>query len=157
MSLQGLSDWLYASPLSQTIQSTEWIIPTVQSIHILAISVLFGSAMMMNLRMIGVIAGADARQDLFLRYMPWLWAALAVLVLTGMLMVVGEPERVLGNTVFWAKMGLVALAVCLCAILRKEAGKAIVPARRWVRIVAGVALLIWAVIIFCGRWIAYAI
>lgn len=42
--------WLAATPLSHTIQTTGWIIPTLQTIHILGVAVIFSSAILVDLR-----------------------------------------------------------------------------------------------------------
>lgn len=39
VALSELSKWLAATPLSHTIQTTSWIIPTIQIIHILGVAV----------------------------------------------------------------------------------------------------------------------
>ncbi len=44
------SKWLAATPLSHTIQTTGWIIPNLQTIHILSVAVLFSSAILVDLR-----------------------------------------------------------------------------------------------------------
>ena len=155
-------DWLSSTPVSRVIQDTGWIIPAVQSVHILAIATLIGSAIVLDLKLVGVIARTESYGVVFRRYMPWLWSGLAVLVMTGLAMVVGEPERVIENWVFWTKMGLVAIAFCLTLIMRVPMLREEIDgqSRIWPLIVKplGVlALAIWVMIIFCGRWIAYAV
>jgi len=54
--LSELSAWLEKTHLSQLIQTHEWVIPAVQSIHILAIAVVAASALMINLRLLGLYA-----------------------------------------------------------------------------------------------------
>ena len=48
------ADWLTDTPLSKALQDQAWVVPTSQSIHILAVSIVFGSACMINLRLLGV-------------------------------------------------------------------------------------------------------
>lgn len=162
MSMGQISEWLYNSAVSQTIQNAGWIIPTVQSVHILAIAVLVGSAIVLDLKLAGVVAHTDSSRVIFRRYMPWLWWALVILLATGTVMVVGEPERVLMNWVFWTKMGLVLIAFFATLIMRVPMLNEDLAAqpRVWNLIVKPLGLLsvaIWVLIIFCGRWIAYAI
>jgi len=90
------------------------------------------------------------------RFGPWLIGALAVLLVTGAVMVVGEPERELLALSFWLKMILIAVAVASVLGLRRAvagvAGPVIPPATRHA---AKLVLLIWILIIFLGRAIAY--
>lgn len=160
MSLGAFSEWLYNTPVSQGIQNASWVIPTVQSIHIIAIAMLMGSAIVLDLKLAGLIARTESATIVFRRYMPWLWAGLAVLLLTGLVMVLGEPARALENWVFWTKMGLVVIAFFLTLVmrvpmLREDLGD---QSRVWSLLVKPLGLLaiaIWVLIIICGRWIAY--
>ena len=47
-------DWLSLTPVSQTIQNVEWIIPAVQSVHIIAIAIVMSSMIMVDLRLMGL-------------------------------------------------------------------------------------------------------
>jgi len=38
------ADWLANTPLSKALQDQPWVVPTSLSIHILAVSIVFGSA-----------------------------------------------------------------------------------------------------------------
>ncbi len=162
MSLAKFSEWLYNTPISQSVQNHAWVIPTVQSIHIVAIAMLMGSAIVLDLKLAGFVARSESAALVFRRYMPWLWAGLAILLLTGLVMILGEPARELENWIFWTKMGLVLIAFFLTLImripmLRDDLGG---QSRIWSALVKPLGLLaiaIWVLIIFCGRWIAYAI
>lgn len=160
MDLAALAQELKATAVSQAIQSHLWVVPTVQSIHILAIAVLFGSALFLNLRILRLVGADEPVVSFARRYVGWIWGAFVVLVLTGLTMVVGEPDRTLTNWVFWTKIGLVACALVLSAVLHLplagnpfawERGR-----RRGVAaLLAGVSMALWVAIIVCGRWIAY--
>ena len=45
LGLTAFSKWLAATPLSHTIQTTTWIIPSLQTIHILSVAAVFSAAM----------------------------------------------------------------------------------------------------------------
>jgi len=162
MSLIELSEWLYNTPVSQFIQKTPGVIPAVQSIHIVSISILLGSSIVLYLKIAGIIARTDSSAAVFDRYMPWIWWALLALLLTGLLMVIGEPERVLTNSIFLTKMALIAAAVTIALTIRafimRTDDKYQSGARSlFIKALGIIAIAIWIFIIFCGRWIAYAI
>jgi hypothetical protein len=162
MTLHDLSKSLYATPLSAGIRDVAGVIPTVQSLHILAISVVVGSALVMELRLAGVLATEELPRTVVRRYLPWLWWGVAVLLATGTILVVGEPNRVLVNPFFWTKMGLVAFAFVLTLMFRypiMHVKFQLDHARcaALAKPMAWVLLLVWMAVIFCGRWIAYAI
>ena len=162
MSLLEFSSALYTTPISTGIRETAGVIPTTQSLHIVAIAIVVGSALVTDLRLAGVLATDESPQTVVRRYLPWMWAAMAVLLVTGAVLVVGEPNRVLGNALFWIKMALVVFAFGLTLMFRYPLlhPQFKFEHARWaglVRPMAWVSLMVWVAVIFCGRWIAYAI
>ena len=162
MTLSAFTTALYSTPISTGIRETAGVIPTTQSLHIIAIAVVVGSALVTDLRLAGVLATEEAPQTVVRRYLPWMWAAIAVLLATGAVLIVAEPNRVLSNPVFWAKMVLVLLAFGLTLLFRYPIlhPQFRLEHARWANLakpMAWVSLLIWIAVIFCGRWIAYAI
>ena len=161
MSPETFITWLYETSLSTLIRDVFWIVPTVQCVHILAIAVIVGSALVSDLRLAGVLATDEPLGDVVRHYFPWMWRALIVLLLTGLVMGIGEPDRVLTNSAFWLKMLLVVTACSLTWLTRRPllsrdpAGDAL--CRRFVKPCAWLSLLLWICVIVCGRWIAYAI
>ncbi len=160
--MKAFADWLASTAPSVLIQRNEvWMIPSIQSVHIAAIGVVLACVLMMTLRILGY-AGSDQTlvqtQD---RFGPWLKGALWVLLGTGVLMIVGEPERELVTFSFWAKMALVVLGTTIAfgfqRLVRTHApdwGDQLVQ-RGWVKAMAVATLMIWLAIIFLGRLIAY--
>jgi putative copper export protein len=154
-------DWLSQTPLSLAIQTREWIIPTIQSVHIVAIAVVMGSVFMIELRLWGWAGRDQTVSETTARFGPWLVGALAVLLVTGAVMVIGEPERELLAMSFWLKMSLVAIGTIVAiafqrAVERRD--RAWEPAmvdRRRIKAAAVVVLLIWLGVIVLGRLIAY--
>lgn len=161
MSVTEFGDWLYATPVATAIRETSWIIPNIQSIHILAIAVLIGSALCTELRFAGVLATDRPAADVLRRFLPWMRWALLVLLTTGVILVVAEPGRTLTNNVFITKMVLVAGASLVTLRARKSllvAGPAlegVAGSAESSRPLAWLMLLVWCCVIFCGRFIAY--
>ena len=154
-------DWLSQTPLSLAIQTREWIIPTIQSVHIVAIAVVMGSVFMIELRIWGWAGRDQTVSETTARFGPWLIGALAVLLVTGAVMVIGEPERELLALSFWLKMILVAIGTIVAITFQRAVGRhdrawelAIVD-RRPIKAAAFVVLLIWLGVIVLGRLIAY--
>ncbi|MCI0993724.1 DUF6644 family protein [Pseudomonas corrugata] len=162
MSSAPIIDWLYATPVSTAIRDMLWVVPTVQSIHIVAIAVIFGSAVISDLRLAGVFATDEPTRGVIRRYYPWMRNALIVLLLTGLVMTIGEPDRVLVNSTFWLKMALVVSAFTLAWWVRRPLLRPADPAHGegtdgLVKTLAWLSIALWCVVIFCGRWIAYTI
>lgn len=160
MDVPGFINWLYQTPVSTSIREITWIIPTVQCIHIIAITVVVGSALVSDLRLAGVLATEESPATVVRRYLPWMWNALVVLLASGLILATGEPDRVGENQIFWLKMGLVLFAVLLTLAFRKPLlnPEFKLDHARWAKAVkpmAWLSLAVWIAVIFCGRWIAY--
>lgn len=161
MTVFGFTQWLAATGPSLLVQDTAWVVPAVQTVHILAISVVLASMAMLDLRMMGLAGRRHSVDAMARRFIPALWLALAVLLASGVVLIVGEPERELMNPAFRWKMLLLVAAVIVTAIVQKMLNRA--PGfwetssqrRRLARIVAVLSLSLWLTIAVLGRWIAY--
>lgn len=158
-SLNAFCVWLEQTPLSQAIQATNWVVPTVQSIHILAIAMVAASALMIDLRLIGVFGADQPLKTISSRFLPFVWWPLLVLFVTGAIMIIGEPPRSLKNPAFQLKMALLIGALIVTGVFQimLRTSPAFAGASRSGAGVtlAVVSMLLWASIIFAGRWIAY--
>lgn len=152
--------WLSSTGLSQAIRDNLWVIPTLQSIHIIAIAAVVSSALFINLRLLRIADKAQTITDTASRYLPWIWFGLIILLITGSLLVVGEPERELLSTPFWIKMGLIVMGAGATLgfqrSLRHHAGFWDEGrSRSAIRLYAFGTLAVWALVITAGRLIAY--
>ncbi len=159
--LLDFCSWLEETPLSQTIQSTGWIVPTVQTVHILSVAAVLSSVLMIDLRLMGVLGRDQPLARVSERFGPVIWWTLPVLLATGAVMIIGEPARSLANPVFQLKMALLVAAIIVT--LGHQVSLGVNPAfwegssgrRGAAQFIAVISLALWAGIVFAGRWIAY--
>jgi uncharacterized protein DUF6644 len=160
MTLNQICYWIDQTALSQSIQAAGWVVPTVQTIHILAIAVVASSALMIDLRLIGVFWANRPVQAVTARFLPLVWWPLLVLLATGIVMITAEPARSLKNPAFQFKMLLLIAALIVTGLFqflrRRDAafGEGGSNARAAATL-AVASILLWTSIIFAGRWIAY--
>ena len=161
VALSELSKWLAATPLSHTIQTTSWIIPTIQIIHILGGAVVFSSAVLVDLRIWRLLERDIPLTQVARRFLPPIWPVLLILLITGSLLIIGEPRRSLLNSTFYLKMALLAVAIMLTAGLQRSIS---LSPDSWdkdrrrrlaARFAATASIAVWCGILFAGRWIAY--
>jgi hypothetical protein len=156
LTLNEICRWIDHTALSQSIQAAGWVVPTVQTIHILAIA-----ALMIDLRLIGVFWANRPMKNVTARFLPLVWWPLLVLLGTGIIMIIAEPARSLKNPAFQLKMGLLVGALIVTWLFqffqRRDAGFGEPGARprAGAATIAIVSMLLWSSIIFAGRWIAY--
>jgi hypothetical protein len=156
--VREFAEWLQATPVSTTFQTVQWIIPLLQSIHIVTIGVVFVSSLMIALRVLGRMRVDEPFAAVWQRFAPWMWGGLIVMTATGILLVIGEPIREVTALSFWMKMALIVVGVASTALLGRslrsatDASTQFSPAAK----TGAVALIaVWMAIIFLGRAIAY--
>lgn len=159
-SLDNFCAWIEQTSLSQAIQVTSWSVPAVQTVHILAIAAVLAAALMLNLRLLGVLGSDRSIAEFSKRFRPVIWWTLPVLLLSGTILIIGEPVRSLENPIFQLKMLLLLMVIILMlayqAPLRKdshywdEGGRSAA-----IKVIAVVSLTLWVGIVCAGRWIAY--
>jgi hypothetical protein len=160
-SLDSFCTWLAATSVSQTIQTIDWIIPAVQTVHILAVAAVVTSALMIDLRLLGIRGKEQSIAGVAKRFLPFIWWPLPVLLATGAILIVAEPARALENPVFILKMVLLVVATGItlaCQIpLQRDPAFWELSARRQraAQLIALLSIPLWVAIICAGRWIAY--
>jgi uncharacterized protein DUF6644 len=160
-SLNRFCLWLEQTSWSQTIQATAWIVPAVQTVHILAIATVVSSALMINLRLIGLVGLDQPVKRFSARFLPVIWWALPILLVTGVIMIIGEPARALKNPFFQLKMGLLIAALGVTAFYQLRLNRGgdrydlATGGRGAALLIAIPSLALWSAIVFAGRWIAY--
>lgn len=142
------------TPLSQTLQNVRWLIPMIQSVHIFTLALVFTSAAVVDLRLLGVGPGGPSLRRVSGRFLPTVGWGVLVLLVTGLLLMVAEPRRAILNPFFQLKMaalvivGGLTLAVAAIAASERQQSAFAKPA-------AVLSLVLWLAIIVLGRWIAY--
>jgi hypothetical protein len=160
--LVAMSKWIEATSFNTWVVVNEsWLLPTVQTVHILCLALVLYAVSIINLRMIGFGAKRLPVFDLYAHFCPWILCSTGVMALTGAVMIAGEPGRSLLNPVFQAKMILLGAALTLTFTLgslvrrnRKFWDTSLTP-RIEVRLAGILSLTLWLATAVCGRWIAY--
>jgi hypothetical protein len=155
--VQSFCDWLSNTPLSLKIQTVLWIIPAVQTIHILCVAIVMSTMAMLDFRLVGLAGRNQPISRTVNRWVPWVWGTLPVMLLTGCILIIGEPTRELMNPYFRAKMVMLLVVVAITLLLHvKNKDAAYWQTKALAAKFAGsVSLLLWVGIVAAGRWIAY--
>jgi hypothetical protein len=154
--------WIEATALSRYVAENEWVVPSVQTIHILAIAAVCATALILHGRVLGLIERDVPVVRLAQKLLPIIWWAMPVLLITGILMIVGEPARALKNWIFQLKLVLIVAALGLTLVFQIRVQRhadyyvdGTSSLRRERLLIALPSLLLWLSVIFAGRWIAY--
>lgn len=162
MSLLGLCEWLASTPGSIALHESLWVYPIVESVHVLALCIFLGLAVMLDLRLLGVTFRSARVSEVAERLLPWTVAGFVVMVVSGSLLFYAIPVRTFQNIFFRVKVAMLILAgmnvwVFHSTIYRTVAAWDLdtVPPRR-ARVAGGLSLAFWACIVVAGRMIAYS-
>lgn len=154
MDIHQFVDWLSGTGPSQAIQTSSWAIPAIQSVHILALALVFTLGILLSLRFVGLGLSSEPLPELAARSTRRMWLLLLVLAITGLLLITAEPGRTITNPAFYLKMGMLAAVIVVTLLLAAAARRVEKPNALHVTL-AVLAVLLWAGIIFAGRLIAY--
>jgi hypothetical protein len=159
MSLTDLLSSLAATPLAAAIAESGWIFPTLECFHVIAITLVVGSILAVDLRLLG-LASRSRPADVFTAQLtPITWSAFSIALLTGGLMFLAKPLAYSQNLFFRGKLALLVLAAVNMAVfhlvVERRAGG---PAPGLAAKASGLAsLVIWVTIIALGRWIGFTV
>ena len=153
--LSDLFAWISGSSLGAWVVSSQFIWPTLESIHFVSLCVLFGSILAVDLRLIGVFRTPCASMvDILIRVSL---IAFAVNLLTGALFFAGNTYKYVGNVAFEIKLAVI-VAAGINAWLYKTRLAHIVHTEDVSpgTIAAGtLSILFWITVIICGRMITF--
>ncbi len=142
MALEGL--WL-----AQAMKHSAWLYPTVETMHIWGIGMLFGSVVIMDLRVLGLGSKLNA-SDLSRLGITVAVIGFGLAVLTGSLMFIAQASELISSRLFILKMCMIFLLLANAVILRVRTIDNGMSKMQALLSLAG-----WASVIGMGRWLAY--
>jgi hypothetical protein len=160
MSAPALIQHIQASPFGEWMRNSVLAMPFVESTHVLAVALLFGTILVVDLRLIGVLDAGRPVTRLTREMLSLTWAAFAVAVLTGTLMFSANAATYYGNTAFRLKMLALLAAGVNMAVFQLVTFRGIAAwdrgaPPRAARVAGALSLLLWISVIFLGRWIGF--
>ena len=160
MSLEQTLTRLQDLSLPTQIRESDWLFPTIETVHVFALVLVVGTIMTVDLRLLGVANKERAFSQVAAEMLPWTWTAFAVAALAGMLMFSSKALTYYGNIPFRLKMVCLLLAGINMAMFHwlgtrhVEAWDHGRPPRS-ARFAGGTSLLLWTSIVAAGRWIGF--
>ena len=161
MSLFRFFEWLGNTSWSIAFHESRYVFLLVLMIHVLTLSVFVGTALMIDLRLLGKAMTAVPVSQVMTRLMPWTEAGFLVMIVTGSLLFYAAPVTRYENIFFRVKMAALAMAVINMWLFRRNDYRGVaewdldpVPPRR-VRVAGALSLMLLALVITAGRMMAY--
>jgi Family of unknown function (DUF6644) len=142
--------------LGVAIRSSLWLFPVIEAFHLLALALIGGAVLVVDLRLAGFILKDHPTSRLARDAQPWLIGSLAVMLLSGLMLWTSEAVKCYYNLAFWLKMGFLALAMAFTFTVRQRVAAAdgrVQPI--WMRTVAFVSVTLWSGVGLMGRGIGF--
>jgi hypothetical protein len=161
MSLLRFFEWLAATPWSIALHESRYVFLIVLTVHVLTLCVLVGTAVIVDLRLLGLTLHRVAASEVLRRLLPWTAGGFLVMIASGALLFYAAPVLRYQNLFFRLKMLTLVLVIVNAWIFHwtvhrrvKEWDMDPVPPRG-ARLAGGVSLALWAIMITMGRMIPY--
>lgn len=153
--------WMADSSWSIGLHESRYGYPLVESIHVWALCLFFGLAVMFDLRLLGLTMRRVPVSEVAKRLLPWTVAGFVILVISGTLLFSAIPLRSYQNIFFRVKMLMLMLAGINVSIFHSRVYRRV---ETWdldaappiaARVAGAFSLALWVGVIFSGRMIAY--
>lgn len=157
--LETLASALQASELSQTLRSSTWLYPLVNTGHVVGIALLFGAITPLDLRLMG-LGKSVPLHHLARMLIPVSIIGIVLALATGCLLFVTRPLDYIVVPLFGVKMVLVCAAVINALALGSSRGWGLLgvsasePRPAW-RMAGVLSILLWLGVITAGRLVGY--
>jgi len=160
--MDGVQVWLVktlasARPVASVMHSA-WVWPAAETMHFIGLSLLVGTIVLFDLRLLGLAKGIPVAA--LHRLIRWGLLGFGINATTGAAFLMAEPDQYIYNPAFHWKMlfimtaGVNALAFYLTSYRRATAPGALeVP--RPARAIALASLCLWIAVIVCGRLLTF--
>jgi hypothetical protein len=166
MSVDSLLQSIQASPVAAAIRGempgTEWLFPIVETLHVIALTVVVGSIAMIDLRLLGAVSRTNPVSRLSKEVLPWTWTAWCVAAVFGSLLFSSNAHGYAGNLQFQLKFTCMILAALNMLVFQLGAFRHV---ERWdlgepprsAKVAGALSLLFWIAVVFLGRWVGFTV
>jgi len=160
MTLHELFAGLEATPVGTAIRESTWLFPTIETVHVFAITLVLGSIAIVDLRLLNLASRNRSITELTREVLPWTWAAFILAALSGGLLFTSSAVKYTQNMPFKAKMLLMLVAganmlVFQFGTYRSVSGWDRGTTPTGARLAGALSLALWFTVMSLGRWIGF--
>jgi len=158
--MQSILESIQGSALAEWMRETNPAMQVAEATHVLAAVMLFGTVLIVDLRMLGLTDSPRSLTCVSRETLPLTWAAFALAVITGSLMFTTSAVTYFGNAAFqWKALALFGAGLNMLVFqfltARSVAAWDLGKPPRAARIAGLASLLLWAAVVLLGRWIGF--
>ncbi len=161
LQLHDLIAFFEDSALADNIRENDLLFPLIESIHVIAICLVVGSILFVDLRLLGLASVHRSVSRVTHGILALTWTAFAVALTSGGLLFISNATKYLANGYFDAKLLLIGAAGVNMAIFHGISAKSLL---QWenkahlplpARLAGALSILLWIAVVACGRWIGF--
>lgn len=153
--------WLYDTLIAAAIRENSLLFPSIETVHVMAVTLVFGSILVVDLRLLGITWRHRSLSRVTADMLPVTWIAFVVAAISGSLMFVSNALVYGKNVYFWAKVALLVVAFINMLVFHRVTARHVdaldelptLPSSA--RMAGAISLVVWVAIIACGRWIGF--
>jgi hypothetical protein len=147
-------EWCDQLPVAAAIRDSKYIFPIVETFHLLAMTVLLGTVLVLSLRLLGLGLRRQPVTVVAKALRPLTDWSVVIMLTTGFLLFSSEAIKCYENPPFFFKMGALALAIAFhFAVIRPIAGSE--PGRLKAVFAGAASFLFWFSVAVGGRAIGF--
>jgi hypothetical protein len=155
MTLLPLFEWMQHTYLAETIRHSAALIALLEIVHLIGLALLVGSILMVDLSLLGSGIGNHPVSRIARELNPFTGFGLAIMLVSGPLILFSEAVRCYKTPAFWIKMALLAIALAFHFTVHRKVTWADPPVPRAEAVrVAWVSLTLWLGVALAGKGIA---
>ena len=151
-------EWCESLWLGKAVVGSLWLFPVIESVHLLALSVLGGSILLVDLRMLGVGLKNYSVAALARDARPYMIGAIIMLIATGVPLFLAESIKCYYSQAFWVKMTTLVPALLFALTVRRRvaSGGEDARSRAVLALTGAISLVLWFTVAAAGRWIGFS-
>ena len=149
--------WADQTWLHNFVSDSKWMFPAIEGVHIVALALLFGAVIVLNLRLLGIMQQQRPAADLGRELAPWILSSLIIILITGVMLFFSEATRSFYSGPFRLKMVLLVSAIIFHYVVsRRIVNREDTRPQPLVdKPVAVLGILLWVSVGFAGRAIGF--
>ena len=158
MSLMEIFQWIYDTPVGETIRNSTWLFPVIEAFHLLGLGLTIGAVLLVQFRLLGVGLNGQPVAQLAQSAEPLLIFGIAIMFVTGIPLFMSESIKALYSFAFWIKMTCLFLVLIFTFTIHRRLTRTDVTTERpaLARGIAIISLVLWFGVAWGGRWIGFS-
>lgn len=156
MTLYALCEAIEATALSAAIRESLWLFPVIEAVHLVALAVLGGSLLVVDLRLMGAGLTRQSIAEVEQGARAWFLGALALMITTGSLLGVSEAVKLYDRPAFFVKMIALSTGLLLTFTIRRGLVARNPKGGPFAFAVGALSVCIWMTTAVAGRWIGFS-